>query len=177
MLIINKNKKIVDYKFDTEPIFKNRISEMLWLRNQKNKARLINIKSISIQIKDVKQMKYSSSTLLNCLYAKFDNSSYLDDEYITIKKQGNKHILLAILNTDWIIVKNKLDNMSLDEIKKECIELEEKMLKLKTKKMDIYSLLNYDDYLKLLEYQKSCLLGYINQDLEISNENGFQKVK
>ena len=80
------------------------------LKNQKNKAQLINIKSISIQIKDIKQMKYSYLSVLKALFAKYSKISHLDEEqYITIKKKNNysKIIISAIINSNWIIIKNK----------------------------------------------------------------------
>ena len=74
-------------------------------------AELINIKSIDIEVKAVKQMIYSNRPNLVSFYAQLNlNENYSDDEYINISKykKGNKTLIFEILNSNWLL---KLENL------------------------------------------------------------------
>lgn len=157
IIIIESNKKI---KMQEIPNFSHRKLRLFWLRKQRKLVSISNIESVDVQVKDIKQMINSDNPRLISLYAKFNrstsSSSYDDEDYITISKdkEMNRDLIYALISADWLINYEDIKNKSTEEIKQDCIELEniiaelekEQRLSIKTK-----------DKIKLLKYKLACL--------------------
>jgi|GEM_PF-5978888 len=183
MLIINKKQRLVKNKSEHVPEFSNARLKILWLKNQRNEAILLNVKSVSLQVKDIKQMRLSSSINLISLYARFESKlSCLDDEeYITFSKQkkSDKHTILSIINADWILLQTQIENMSVEEIEKIYFELEEKIFNLKAGVVDRCRSIDYYNSLKLLEYKRNCIGEYLSSRIgenKIKSKKQFEKI-
>ena len=128
-------------------------------------AELINIKSIDIEVKAVKQMIYSNRPNLVSFYAQLNlNENYSDDEYINISKykKGNKTLIFEILNSNWLLKLENLESKTEKELDYErfCLQNEIDDIKKKVNSSNAYYTVNN---IKLLEYKLSCLEDYIYQ--------------
>ncbi len=159
MIIINKKKKIEQYKFEQMPNFSHKRSVIAWHHVQQMKYELLNIKSIDIQVKDIRQMIYSHRPILVSLYAQLDGE-YNDDDYINISKskRGNKILIFEILNANWILKLDDLKSKTESELEAERCYLQNRIDDMKKK---ANSSNEYDYNIKLLEYQLSCLEDYM----------------
>lgn len=172
MIIINRKKKIEQYKFEQMPNFSHKRSAMVWYHVQKMNAELINIKSIDVQVKDIKKMIYSHRPSLVSLYAQFNLlGEYSDDDYINISKykKGNKHLIYKILNANWLLKLENLEDKTEEELEYEIFCLQNKIDEMKKK-------INSNEYyyghnIKLLEYKMSCLEDYIFQRVNKQQAN------
>lgn len=172
MIIINKNKTNKEYQIPEMPNFQSRKLKVLWLRRQRMETIVTNIKSVSVQVKDIKQMIYSENPKLISLYAFLQrHNSYNDEDYITISKykKGNKPKIYALINADWLINIDEINNKSIDEIENECIELENIIEELKNRKKERNTSISIDDRIKLLQYKLLCLHEYLSKK-EIINK-------
>ncbi len=164
MIIINRKKKVEQYKLEQMPQFSHKMSAMIWYHVQKMNAELINIKSIDVQVKDIKKMIYSYRPSLVSFYARFNLlGEYSDDDYINISKykKGNKHLIYEILNANWLLKLGNLEDKTEEELEYEIFCLQNKVDEMKKK-------INSNGYyyghnIKLLEYKLSCLEDYMFQ--------------
>ena len=179
MIIINNYKKTKKYQQPQMPEFEYLRTKLVWLKRQKMLSSIYNVKSVSIQVKDIKQMIFSKNLRLVSLYTKFHLNnminSYSDDDYITISKSSdlNKLRIYALISADWLLNASDLENKSIEELQQECVDLQNEISLLKEKKKTKnYYEIGYR--IKLLEYKLSCLsefiLGKVNlPDLDKAN--------
>ena len=164
MVVVEENKTKRKYKMPDMPKFSTRRGSINFLLRQRRKARILNVKSVSVQVKDVKMMIYSRNPRLVGLYSRmsFRNELNNDEEYIEVRKTSdlNKSLMYEILEADWLIKINELDKMCIElvEAKKKEDECQLRMLKDNKAK---YSHLRIDDRIKLLEYKLECLDEYL----------------
>ena len=149
------------------PLSISRRRSVAWLLNQRKNARLLNVKNVSVQVKDVKMMIYTKDARLLSLYAKLKRAelkggSFDDEDYVLICKTSdlNKSLMYSILESDWLLNINELDEMSTElvEAKKKTDECQLRILKVDNEK---YPHLKLDDRIKLLEYKLGCLDEYL----------------
>lgn len=161
MIIITKNKRNKNYKIPEAPQFPNRRLKIVWLKRQKMLATLSNIKSISIQVKDIKKMIYTKNPLLVSLYSKLclQNRDLNDEDYITISKYNdlNKPLICALLSQEWLITKDEINHKSLEQLQLDCEQLQTQIDKLKHQKQQGTNTSRINGQIKLLEYKLSCL--------------------
>ena len=163
MIIINRRKNTEKYKFEQMPNFSHRRSVTKWNHIQKMNAELMNIDSIDIQVKDIRQMIYPHHPNLVSLYARLDlMGEYSDDDYINIPKckQDNKYLIFEILNTNWLLKLDDLENKTEEELEYEkfCLQNEISNMKKSIKSSNAYYA---NDNIKLLEYKLLCLEDYM----------------
>ena len=72
MIIVTKLKQPKKFIERDMPNFESRRTKVLWLKYQKKLLALSTIKSVSVQVKDIKRMIYSEDPKLISLYAKFN---------------------------------------------------------------------------------------------------------
>ncbi len=160
MIAITKTKK---YQMPEIPNFENRRTKVLWLRRQKMLAPIYNIKSVSVQVKDIKHMIYSKNPRLISLYARLrfinNSSSYNDNDYITITKSSNlnKSLMYALISSDWLLDIENLKNKSIEELQQECTNLQNKICELNERRKQMINHGDIDFKIKLFEYKLSCL--------------------
>ena len=146
------------------PKFSTRRGSINFLLRHRRNSRILNVKSVSLQVKDIKIMMYSNRSRLYGMYSMmtFKNELNNDEDYITITKSSelNKHRMYEILEADFLIKQNELDEMSIElvEVKKKSDE--EQLKRLKENKTR-YPHLKYDDKIKLLEYKLESLNEYL----------------
>lgn len=163
MINITKTKQIKKYQMPEMPNFENRRAKVVWLRRQKMLATIHNIKSVSVQIRDIKQMIYSKNPRLISLYARLrfinNSSSYNDNDYITITKSSNlnKSLMYALISSDWLLNIEDLQNKSIEELQQECTNLQNKICELNEKRKQMINHGDIDFKIKLFEYKLSCL--------------------
>lgn len=164
MVIVENNKRKKKFKMPDMPNFGNRRRSVAWLLNQRKKARLLNVKSVSVQVKDIKMMIYTKKPRLVGLYSKmsFKNALSNEEEYITIHKTSdlNKSLMYEIIEADWLVNKSELDEMSTEEIEAKCRSTECQLQILKGNKAK-YSHLKLDDRIKLVEYKLNSMNEYL----------------
>lgn len=164
MIVIKKVKKAKKYQMPEMPIFKYRKEKVLWLKRQKKNVTLLNIKNISVQVRDIKQMIYAQNVELRYLYVKFAQQSYYDDEdYITISKykKGNFSLLYALISADWLINVEDINNKTFEEIGEDCAILEREISELKIRKQETGNHDTIDKRIKLLQYKLQCLSEFL----------------
>lgn len=118
-------------------------------------------------------MIHSRNPRLISLYAKTNrNNSYTDIDYITISKSSelNQSLMYALITTDWLINNEDIENKSIEEIKQECIDLENNIAILKDTTKGRMINHNIIDRIKLLQYKLLCLNEYLSK-----KENEFIK--
>ena len=163
MIIITKTKQEKIYQIPEMPVFQHRRSKVVWLGRQNMLASIFNIKSVSVQVKDIKQMIYSKNPHLVSLYAKFclnSASSYSsDNDYITISKSSdsNKSLIYALISTDWLLDTGYIEKKSSEEIQQECLDLQNKIYELYERRKQMINYGGIDFKIKLFEYKLSCL--------------------
>ena len=187
MLIINRTEKIKKYQIPKKPNFENARNEIIWLKQQKMEAELINIKGIYIQVKDINQMIYSRSMRMVSLYAQYQrlrsNIKHSDEDYILINKTQkgnseafNKELIYDIIKSDWILKAYEVENMSSKELELEISDLDTKIQKLKSKFNDSgLHKADINNRIKLLEYKKSCLANCLSYSMNDSKK--ISKIK
>ena len=129
---ILKHKK--KEKVPTPPRFKNRKEELLWYRKQKMKAQLLQIKHVSIQYKDIQKMLFEKDKRLINLYMRTDFSQIDDlNKYIQISrfKDGCDIIVALIINSDWLVNQDELEQKPPEEIDQECLNVQKEINTLK----------------------------------------------
>lgn len=157
MVVVEENKRKRKYILKQ---YKN----LAYILKQRRNVRILNVKSVGIQVKDVKMMIYDTRTEFTDLYSRKICKVELndDDEYIVIRKSSekNKNIMYEILKADWLIKKEELDKMSIEEIeaKKNSDECHLEMLKDYRARG---SYMKLDNRIKLLEYKLECLDEYL----------------
>jgi len=164
MVIVEENKRKRKYKMPDMPKFGSKEYKMAWLLREKKKATLLNVKSVSVQVKDIKMMIYSNKIRLISLSSimSFRQELNNNEEYITIRKTSdlNKSTMYEILEADWLLKANELDEMSIElvEAKKKSDECQLQVVKeLKEK----YPYLRLNNKIKLLEYKIESLNEYL----------------
>ena len=94
--------------------------------------------------------------------AKEQDWEFDDEDYVVIQKisDSNKSLICSILESDWLLKINELDEMSTElvESKKNTLECQLRILK---EDMAKYPHLKFDDRIKLLEYKLECLDEYL----------------
>jgi len=174
MLIINERKQKRRYNTPEMPKFSNRRTEIMWLKIQKMESELINIKSVSVQIKDINQMIYSENQQLISLYATYARqqlkSNLHNESFITFdkSKKDNKQIIYALLNADWILNIEDLENKSVEELEQVVIDLDYKIQKLLLKENSCSNKGALKNRIKLLKYKLSCIKDYLSENMKES---------
>ena len=169
MIVITKNKKIKQYQIPDMPNFKHNISKISWLERQKKEAELINIRSVSVQIKDINQMIYSEDLHLLSLYARYTRqqlkNNLPNESFITFDKyrKNNKPILWALLNADWILKAEDLENKSTDELENDILNLENEIQTLTQRVTTSHNKGAVNNRIKLLKYKLSCINDYLSK--------------
>ena len=163
--ILKQKKK---EKLPIPPRFKNKQEELLWYRKQKMKAQLLQIKHVSIQYKDIQKMLFEKDKRLINLYMRTDFSQIDDlNKYMQISrfKDGCDIIVALIINSDWLVDQNKLEQKPPEEIDQECLNVQKEIdtLKQKTQTEEIQNriiLLEYklETIREFLDKQKSLIL-------------------
>lgn len=172
MITITKVKNPKKYQIPEMPNFENRRAKVVWLRKQKELVSLPNIKSVSVQVKDIKQMIYSKNPRLISLYAKFHlnnvDSSYSDNDYITILKSSNlnKSLIYALISAEWLLDFEYIEKQPLEEIQQESLDLQNKIFKLYERRKQMINHGDIDFKIKLLEYKLSCLSEFTLNKVE-----------
>lgn len=96
MVTIDENKRKRKYILKQ---YKN----LAYILKQRRNVRILNVKSIGIQVKDVKMMIYDTRTEFTDLYSRKICKVELndDDEYIVIRKSNekNKNIMYEVLKS------------------------------------------------------------------------------
>lgn len=163
MICITKTKQIKKYPMPEMPNFENRRSKVVWLRRQQMLAAIHNIKSVSIQVRDIKHMIYSKNSRLISLYAKFhfnnNSSSYNENDYITITKSTNlnKSLIYALISSDWLLDIKTVEKKSIEELQQECMNLRNNIYELNERKKPKTNHGDIEFKIKLFEYKLSCL--------------------
>lgn len=163
MVIINEKKNKKDYNLKDIPEFDSKREKQKYLLNLRKEVMLLNIKSINIQVKDIKMMKYSSNPRLIGLFClkKSLLNILSDEEYITINKTSslNKARIYEIINSDFLVIENVFDKLSDEEINKICITTMNEIDGLKKMKAEF----NYykECRIKLLEYKLERVKEYL----------------
>lgn len=163
MISLTKTKQIKKYQMPEMPNFENRRTKVAWLRRQQMLATIHNIKSVSVQVSDIKHMIYSKNPFLISLYTKIcfnnNNSSYNDNDYITITKSTNlnKSLMYALISSDWLIDVEDLKNKSIEELHQDCIDLKNQICELNERRKQKISHGDIDFKIKLFEYKLSCI--------------------
>ena len=168
MIIVETNNN-KNYKLNNTSSIKLPIYKFLMLKRQRIEQVLKSIKSIDIQVKDIKMMKYSNNIKLLLFYVKASLKDFHDDEdYINIPNNDkNKNLLYSILNADWILNKNRLDAKSNEEL------IYDKLIIYKNIRKNIIDT-KIDARFKneLLKYKYDSLLEYLD-----NRENIKSKIK
>lgn len=167
-----------EYKFEQIPNFSHRKVVIVGYRIQQMNAELINIKSIDIQIKDIRQMIYSHNPRLVSLYARINLiGGYSDDDYINISnyKKDNKSLIFEMLNTNWLLKLEDLENKTDEELKYESLCLQSKIDDMK-RRANYSSTYRTEHNIKLLEYKLICLEDYIHRRMS-EQQNSQMLVK
>ena len=150
-----------------EPNFKTKRGSINWFLRQRRNATLLNVKSVSVQVKDINMMVYTKDARFLSLYAKLKRAelkggSFDDEDYVLICKTSdlNKSLMYSILESDWLLNINQLDEMSTElvEAKKNADECQLRILKDDKAK---YPHLKLDDRIKLLEHKINSLNEYL----------------
>lgn len=160
MVIVEENKTKRKYVLKQ---YKN----MSYILRQRRNVRILNIKSVSVQVKDINMMIYTKDARLLSLYAKLKRSelkggSFDDEDYVLICKTSdlNKSLIYSILESDWLLKINELDEMSVEEIEAKYRSTLCQLQILKDNNAK-YSHLKLDDRIKLLEYKLSSMNEYL----------------
>lgn len=175
MIHITKTKQVKKYQMPEMPNFEHQRAKIVWLRRQKMLATISNIKSVRVQIKDIKQMIYSKNLGLISLYNRFylnNSSSYDENDYITITKSTKQYkaLIYALVSNDWLLDIEVLNNKSIEELQQEIIDLQNQIYELKHKKNKMIKQCDIDSKIKLLEYKLSCLSEFIVNKVNYDNK-------
>ncbi len=172
MLIVNELKKKKEYVEKQQPDFSNPLKKICFLMIKDVDTILLNIKSVSVQIKDIKHMCYSSEPLLVALYVKVSHklSSMDDEEYITLNKKGNELLIYELIKSYWILKEEDL-NKTVEELLEEVSRLELRIQNIRENvKIRTTDWLSKDWQVKLLEYKKECIMNLLT-DIEFKDDS------
>ena len=137
---------------------------LAYILRQRRNVRILNVKSVGVQVKDVKMMIHDRRAEFTDLYSRKICRDGLnnDEEYIIIRKSSekNKNIMYEILKADWLIKKEELDEMSIEKIEEKKKEDECRLERLKYYRTR-NSYMKLDDIILLLEYKLECLDEYL----------------
>jgi len=181
MIIITKVKNPKVYKMPKMPNFIHSREKIIWLRRQKMLALKSNVKSVSVQVRDIKKMICSKEPKLLFLHSKFylssDRTSYSDDDYITITKSTrlNQGIICALLSADWLLDVKVVENKSIEELQQECVELQKQISLLKKKEKSMIYPCDIGFKIDLFEYKLSCLSDIISNRVNLKNDLDTKK--
>ena len=157
MVIVEETKRRRKYVLKQ---YKN----LAYILRQRRNVRILNVKSVGVQVKDVKMMIHDRRDEFTDLYSRKICRDGLnnDEEYIIIRKSSekNKNIMYEILKADWLIKKEELDNMSIEEIEEKKKEDECRLERLKYYRTR-NSYMKLDAIILLLEYKIKCLDEYL----------------
>lgn len=162
MYKIKKLKKVKKENITTPPKFRSKREELLWYKKQRMKAKLLPIKSVSIQYKDIQQMLYEDDPRLVKFAMGIDFSQIDDlDKYMQISrfKDGCEIIVFLIIDSYWLINQEELDNKTSSELEEECFMLEQKINFLKQQKTK-----SAYNRLILLQHRLNTILEYLNKN-------------
>lgn len=144
------------------PKFKSKQEELLWYRKQKMKAQLLQIKHVSIQYKDIQKMLFENDRRLINLYMRTDFSQIDDlNKYMQISrfKDGCDIIVALIINSDWLVNQEELEQMTYEEINQECLQTEQKINLLKQQPQTE----QIENRIILLEYKLNTIREYLDK--------------
>ena len=157
MVIVEETKRKRKYVLKQ---YKN----LAYILRQRRNVRILNVKSVGVQVKDVKMMIHDRRTEFIDLYSRKICRDGLnnDEDYIIISKSSekNKDIMHEILKADWLIKKEELDNMTIEEIEIKKSEDECRLERLKNYRTR-GSYMKLDGIILLLEYKIKCLNEYL----------------
>lgn len=141
-----------------------RYKNLAYILRQRRNVRILNVKSLGVQVKDVKMMIHDRRAEFTDLYSRKICRDGLnnDEDYIIISKSSekNKDIMHEILKADWLIKKEELDNITIEEIEIKKSEDECRLERLKNYRTR-GSYMKLDDIILLLEYKIKCLDEYL----------------
>ena len=157
MVIVEETKRKRKYELKK---YKN----LAYILRQKRNVRILNVKSVCVQVKDVKMMIHDRRNEFIDLYSRHICRDELnnDEEYIIVRKSSerNKNIMYEILKADWLIKKEELDEMSIEEVIEKKMYDEHRLEKLKEYKSR-GSYMKLDDIIMLLEYKIKSIDEYL----------------
>ena len=137
---------------------------LAYILRQRRNVRILNVKSVGVQVKDVRMMIHDRRDEFTDLYSRKICRDGLnnDEDYIIISKSSekNKDIMHEILKADWLIKKEELDNMTIEEIETRMNVDECRLERLKNYRTR-GSYMKLDDIILLLEYKIKCLNEYL----------------
>ena len=157
---ILKHKK--KEKVPTPPRFKNKHEELLWYRKQKMKAQLLQIKHVSIQYKDIQKMLFEKDKRLINLYMRTDFSQIDNlNKYMQISrfKDGCDIIVALIINSDWLVNQDELEQKPPEEIDQECLNVQKEIDTLKQQPQTEET----QNRIILLEYKLETIREYLDK--------------
>ena len=121
MVIVEETKRRRKYVLKQ---YKN----LAYILRQRRNVRILNVKSVGVQVKDVKMMIHDRRDEFTDLYSRKICRDGLnnDEEYIIIRKSSekNKNIMYEILKADWLIKKEELDEINSELKDKFNVEIE-----------------------------------------------------
>lgn len=162
--ILKKQKK---EKVPNPPRFKNKHEELLWYRKQKMKAQLLQIKYVSIQYKDIQKMLFERDRRLINLYMRTDFSQ-IDDlnkcMQISRFKDGCDIIVALIINSDWLVNQDELEEKTIEEIDQECLNTQQQIDTLKQQPQTEET----QNRIILLEYKLETIREYLDKQKSLT---------
>lgn len=171
MLRINYRKNIRKYKPKEKPEFDNLRLEYMWAKNQHKESMLFNIKSVDVQVKDIKKMYFSDDSALICLYSKFAHLGLEDEEYITFSKtkRGNDRFIYSLITSFWILNEAQLEEKDVEELKEEIMKVRKRINDI-MQSPKIKRDLSLKNRVVLLEYMQNELSKYLNKKQKQNRE-------
>ena len=163
MIKINKKRGTVSEVEEKPP------SIQKWIQKKKKELDFSDITSIEVQLKDIKQMKYSKEFYLQMLYHLVDLTEQEDDYIILSRyKKGTTPYIRKLIHTPWLINEEEIEQKTITELEQDCIQV----IQMIKRKHDFNTK-------KLLEYKLNCLEEYLLQRKLQENikEYSLKKVK
>lgn len=152
------------------PSFKTIRMKIFWVHSQKIFETVHNIESVSVQIKDIKMMRYSNKPRLMALYNRVDIYSNGDKFVTIVNEKGNSVLIYDLITADWLIDYEDLQSKIRLEIEEECSKVKNRIITLeeeiKRRKQNNFSISELGYKLKLYQYKLSCLKKYIDSLVE-----------
>ena len=162
---ILKHKK--KEKVLTPPKFENEYEIVSWYKKQEMKSRLLQIKHVSIQYKDIQQMLFENDRRLINLYMRTDFSQIDDlNKYVQISrfKDGCDIIVYLIITSDWLVNQEELEQKTFEEIDQECLQTEQKINELKQQPQTE----KVQNRIILLEYKLETIREYLDKQKSLT---------
>ena len=152
MIIIKYNVIKKEYQRIKPPLFKTRIEEILWLKNEMINCEVHNIKYVYISKNDILMMKKSNDININNIYNMYKDNN---GEYIKIiNNDQNKKIIHTLLNTEWLTILNNVIYLTQDKLNEKIDDVECKINNIKEKKKNESLSIYINNSIELLEYKK-----------------------